>query len=233
MQSATGLINRVRGIVGDKSLVPRIFEHLNDGLAHIVRTVRPPDLQDIATVTVPATEQSVAMPTDFFGPRIFSAKNITTGEIIKRIYYRNAEFFRDFPEMESGHIEAVLVRGNTMAVACVPQSDEDIQIKYLARPTYFASVDDNGSLITYLPDRLGEKALVMYAVMEEYRIIEDGVDGDKRNMLDAQKTFLEIMAEIMAHYGTENLEDGGPVVAYDALGLLTGNALRDTLWGRL
>ena len=60
-----------------------------------------------------------------------------------------------------------------------------------------------------------------------------GRQGDKRNMLDAQKTFIEIMAEILAHYGTENLEDGGPVIAHDTLGLLTGNLLRDTLWGRL
>ncbi len=73
----------------------------------------------------------------------------------------------------------------------------------------------------------------MYAVMEEFRIIEDGVDGDKRNMLDAKTSFTEAMAEIVAYFGTENLEDGGPVIAHDTLGLLTGDILRDTLWGRL
>jgi hypothetical protein len=146
--------------VGDKSLVPRIFEHLNDGLAHIVRAVRPPDLQDIATVTVPATEQSVAMPTDFFGPRIFSAKNITTGEIIKRIYYRNAEFLRDYPQMELRAMSrAVLIRGNFMTVACIPQSDEGIRSStWPGRPTSRTSTTTGRSSPT-LPDRLVEKAL--------------------------------------------------------------------------
>lgn len=232
MQSATELINRVRGIVGDSSSIPRIFEHLNDGLAHIVRTVRPPDLQDFGNIRVPANERVASLPSDFFGPRIFEAKNMTSGELIKKIYYRNVEFTRDYPEIECGPIEALLIRGSQMFFSFIPQRDEDIQIKYLRKPTYFTSMDDDGSEITYLPDRLGERAVMFYAAVEEFRIIEDGVDGDKRNMADAKSAMLEVFAELVDYYGTENRENGGPVVAHDAFNLFGSFANLDTSSGR-
>ena len=233
MQSATGLINRVRGIVGDKALVPRIFENLNDGLAHIVRAVRPPDLQGFATVLVEATWKLAILPLDFFGPRIFEARNLTTGEPIRRIYYRNVEFARQYPTLEPGPVEALLIRGSNLFVANVPIVDESVEIKYLKKPVYFTDLDDDGSLITYLPERLGEKALVFYAAMEEFRIMEDGTDGDKKNMADMKLSLAETLIEIATYFGVENLEDGGPVIAHDTLGLLTGYSERDTLWGRL
>lgn len=233
MQSATGLINRVRGIVGDKALVPRIFENLNDGLAHIVRAVRPPDLQVFATVLVEASWKLAILPLDFYGPRIFEARNLTTGEPIRRIYYRNVEFARWYPTVEPGHVEAILIRGSNMFVAGIPEVEESIEIKYLKKPVYFTDLDDDGEDITYLPERLGEKALVFYAAMEEFRIMEDGTDGDKKNMADMKLSLAETMVEIATYFGVENLEDGGPVIAHDTLGLLSGNAERDTIWGRL
>lgn len=219
MQSAAGLVERVRGIAGDRCFVPRVFENLNDGLAHICRLVRPPDLQVLSTIVVGASENFSFMPSDFFGPRIFSARNVTTSTEIKKIFYRNLEFFRAYPSVVSGSVEALLIRGSKAYVAGVPVVDEEIEVKYLAKPAYFSDIDDDGSGITYLPERLGEKAVVMYAVMEEFRIIEDGIDGVKRNMQDAEKAMLELISEIGTIYGTENFEDGGPVIAYDTLGL--------------
>ena len=221
MQSAAGLIERVRGIAGDRCFVPRVFENLNDGLAHVSRLVRPPDLQVSSAFTVSASENFSLLPANFFGPRIFSARNVTTSTEITKIFYRNLEFLRLYPAAISGPVEALLIRGSKAYVSGIPVVDEEIEIKYLSKPVYFEDMEDDGSAITYLPDRLGEKAIVMYAVMEEFRIIEDGVDGVKRNMQDAEKSMMEIIAEIAAYYGTENYEDGGPVVAYDTLGLFS------------
>ena len=221
MQSAAGLVERVRGIAGDRCFVPRVFENLNDGLAHICRLVRPPDLQVLSTIVVGASENFSFMPSDFFGPRIFSARNVTTSTEIKKVFYRNLEFFRVYPSVVSGSVEALLIRGNKVYVSGVPAVDEELEVKYLAKPVYFNDMDDDGTGIAYLPDRLGEKAVVMYAAMEEFRIIEDGVDGVKRNMQDAERTMMEAIAEIASYYGTENYEDGGPVVAYDTLGLFS------------
>ena len=231
MQSANELIQRVRGIVGDAASVPRIFENLNDGIARVVRNTRPPDLQVSDTVEVAIGSASAQMPELFFGPRIFDAKNLTSGLRLRRVFYRNVEFIREYPNIQAGSIEAVLIRGNTCWVAHRPQVKERIEFKFLSRPTYFRNVDDRGTEITYLPDRLGEKALVMYAAMEEYRIIEDGVDGDEKNFLRCEKALAETEVAIMAYFGTENREDGGPVIAHDELNLLGGPLFNITMTG--
>lgn len=219
MQSANELIERVRGIVGDAASVPRIFQNLNDGIARVVRNTRPPDLQISDTVEVAIGSASAQMPELFFGPRVFSAKNLTTGLNLRSVFYRNVEFLRTYPEIGAGPVEAVLIRGNTVWVANRPTVKEILEFKFLSKPTYFKSVDDKGRDILYLPDRLGEKALVMYAAMEEYRIIEDGVDGDEKNFLRCEKALIETEGAIREYFGTENFEDGGPVIAHDASGL--------------
>jgi hypothetical protein len=221
MQSATELIERVRGMVGDKALVPRIFQNLNDGLAQVVRNTRPPDLQISEEIEVIAGSASVTMPELFFGPRIFYARNLTTNEVIKprRIYYRNTEFYRDYPRVEQGPIIALLLRGSRLHVHGIPRVTENLEVKFLAKPTYFLNMDDDGSGILYLPERLGEKALVFYAAMEEFRIMEDGTDGKQHNFESMKLALMQVEMEIMSYFGVENFEDGGSVIAADPLGI--------------
>lgn len=222
MQSAAKLIERVQDLIKDGSFGPSfILEKLNDGLAEVTQITRPPDLVavDVELVLAPG-DKFVSMPADFFGPRILKLYNKTDDYPCITVY-RFVDLAHLSRQFQGAEVRAGCLKGKKLHVAGVPAAATTLEASYLIEPTILESVDDDGAAITYLPFRLGERAIVSYAAWQIYNIIEDGIDGKKVNTDKHHADFLDAMAKIVDHFGMEARE-AEPETVPDLMGISAG-----------
>ena len=207
MQSATILIGRVQELIKDGSFGPSfIIEKLNDGLAEVVQMTTPPDLValDIELDLAPG-DKTIAVPDDFYGPRILKLHNRTDDQPCA-IVYRFVDFAHISRRFSGMGVRAACLKGKTLHVSGVPAVSTTLEMSYLREPTIFVDQNDKGTEITYLPFRLGEQAIVNYAAWRIYSHIEDGVDGRRVNTAEFKADFLDATAKIMDYFGMEARE---------------------------
>ncbi|MCE5199073.1 hypothetical protein LLG39_08860 [bacterium] len=229
MQSATTLIGRVQDLVKDGSFGPSfIVEKLNDGLAEVTIMTNPPDLMvSDAELSLSAGDKFVSMPEDFFGPRILRLYN-QTDDIDCAISYRMVDFVHISRAVRGTSVLAGCLKGSKVHVAGIPVADTTLLVSYIRQPDIFASENDDGSLITFLPFRLGEQAIVTYAAWQIFDVIEDGIDGRKVNTEKAHAKFLDAVAKIMNHFGIE-AKESQPETVRDVMGI-SGDSSASWSW---
>lgn len=220
MKSAETLIGLVQEIVKDGSFGPSfILSKLNDGLFDICDLTNPPSLvKHEQELEVASDEKYVAVPSDFFGSRLFGLYN-QTDDIACKVVYRLADFVHFTRRYAGiGNIKAACLKGRSLHFAGVPDKDTMLLISYMAEPAVFLSETDTGDAIDYLPPRIGENAIVAYAAKEIYAIIEDGVDGQKRNTEKWEATYALELSKISARFGIE-AKEAPPEQVEDLVGI--------------
>jgi len=207
MQSAEKLIERVQKIVKDGSFGPSfILDRLNDGLMAVVMEVSPPDLVVIdGEVTFAIGDKVVDMPGDFLGPRVNEVYNSTIEEKCS-VYYRFSDFVHISKIRSPGDITHVCIKGKKIHAAGIPLRENTLLVHYLSTPPLFSSINDNGSNITFLPDLLGEEAIVAYAASSIFMIIEDGIDGKQYNTDKHLFVYKAKLEAISSFFGMESKE---------------------------
>lgn len=220
MKSAETLIGLVQEIVKDGSFGPSfILSKLNDGLFDVCDLTNPPSLvKHEQELEVYAGEKYVAVPSDFFGSRLFGLYNQTDG-IECKVIYRLADFAhlsRKYASIKE--IKAACIKGRTMHLAGAPGHNTTLLISYMAEPTIFSSETDLGDSIDYLPPRIGENAIVAYAAKEIYSIIEDGVDGKKTNTEKWESAYALELSKISSRFGIE-AKEAPPEQVEDRVGI--------------
>ena len=220
MKSAESLIGLVQEIVKDGSFGPSfILSKLNDGLFDICDLTNPPSLvKHQEELEVAIDEKYVAVPSDFFGSRLFGLYNQTDG-IECKVVYRLADFVylsRKYADIRD--VRAACVKGRTIHLAGIPDHDTMLLISYMAEPTVFSSETDLGDTIDYLPPRIGENAIVAYAAKEIYAIIEDGVDGKKTNTEKWESAYALELSKINSRFGIE-VKEAPPEQVEDLVGI--------------
>ena len=236
MQSATTLIGRVQDLIKDGSFGPSfIIEKLNDGLAEVVQMTTPPDLValDVELDLAPG-DKTIAVPDDFYGPRILKLYNRTDDQPCA-IVYRFVDFAHISRRFSGMGVRAACLKGKTLHVSGVPAVATTLEMSYLREPTIFVDQNDKGTEITYLPFRLGEQAIVTYAAWQIFDIIEDGIDGRKVNTEKAHAKFLDVVSKIMNHFGMEARESQ-PETVQDMIGISGDSAASwswENSWGNL
>ena len=208
MKSAETLIGLVQEIVKDGSFGPSfILSKLNDGLFDVCDLTNPPSLvKHEQELEIYSGEKYVAVPSDFFGSRLFGLYN-QTDNIRCEIVYRLADFVRFSRKYANlNEIRSACLKGRTLHFAGIPEHDTLLFISYMAEPTVFLSETDSGGDIDYLPPRIGENAIVAYAAKEIYAIIEDGVDGRKMNTEKWESAYALELSKISSRFGIEAKE---------------------------
>jgi len=207
MQSAQAIINRVKLIVKDESFADVfILEKINDGLAEIALRTSPPDLvvRDVELEVSP-DESLVLMPHDFFGPRLYSVKN-ATDDILCKVFYRLSEFSNFVDFYKKNTLNAVCLKGKTLHLSCLPGKPVILHVSYQKTPIFFENVADSGDAILYLPERIGESAVVNYAAMQLFFVIEDGIDGKSVNTSKALSLYEQDISRLLSFFGIEATE---------------------------
>ena len=220
MKSAETLIGLVQEIVKDGSFGPSfILSKLNDGLFDVCDLTNPPSLvKHQEELEVAADEKYVAVPSDFFGSRLFGLYN-QTDRIECKVVYRLADFVhlsRLYADIKE--IKAACVKGRTIHLAGIPDHDTMLLISYMSEPAIFLSEADTGEDIDYLPQRIGENAIVAYAAKEIYAIIEDGVDGKKTNTEKWEAAYALELSKISSRFGIE-VKEAPPEQVEDLVGI--------------
>lgn len=220
MQSATILIGRVQELIKDGSFGPSfILEKLNDGLFDICDLTSPPSLvKHEEELVISSGEKYVAVPSDFFGSRLFGLYN-QTEDIECKVVYRLADFVY-LSKKYAGikEVRAACVKGRTIHFAGIPDHYTTLLISHMKEPTVFSSEADTGAGVDYLPPRIGENAIVAYAAKEIYAVIEDGVDGKKTNTEKWESVYAMELSKITARFGIE-AKEAPPEQVEDLVGI--------------
>lgn len=206
MEGVGVMIDRVRRIIKDNSFGDdQIFDYINDGIYEVAMIVRPPSLIVFDyEITFAANTNIAPAPADFLGPSLMIAKLKASGmnlAVSSRVTEFDVQFSRRLNVLHS-----ICAKGNSFLINSSPTTETIVLVTYLKNPTIYLSMSDNGSTIDAFVPRIGENAVVAYAAKEIFNIIEDGVDGDKRNTANYERVFATAISRLGAHYGIENSE---------------------------
>lgn len=226
MEGIGVMVDRVRRAVKDSSFGDDfIFDLINDAIYEIAMLVRPPALIVYDAELVFASGQNiVAAPDDFFGPSLMIAKVGSTGQNLS-VTSRVTEFDVMYSR-RTASLHTACVKGNSILINAAPTSSLTLLITYLKRPTVYADLFDNGDAIDFFIPRIGENAVTAYAIREIFNMIEDGIEGDKRNTLNYDALFSRNISKMAAHYGIENNEAMPSFIVHGGLGGDTPQAPR-------
>jgi hypothetical protein len=231
MQSARNLIDRVKSIVKDKSFTDEfILEKLNDGLADVAIRATPPELvaHEVELELDPG-DKFTSVPSDFFGGRIYTLYN-QTDDMHCKVCYRLSDFVQLSKKYQDSVVRAACLKGRTIHCAGIPTKSTILLISYLKAPVFFEDVQDDGSGIIYLPERVGDSAVVNYAAMQLFALIEDGVDGASVNTSKMLAFYEQDLSRMIAFFGPE-AGDSSPETVSDMMGISMATISPNYGWG--
>ena len=122
-------------------------------------------------------------------------------KIFKRVIDAEPEFAKDHTLGQDP--VAVLISNDELHLIPGVNQRSTIYLSYIRKPDLYASATDNGERITFLPNGLGEKLVVNYAVAMAYRKIEDGVTDDNGNFKLYYELAMNAMNELEIFFGPE------------------------------
>lgn len=161
----------------------KLIRSLNRGLLEIAWLVYLPVLQSHADVAVTPDTIRVDpanMPSDYYHG-LYSAWNQMTSRHCAIWYSRlSLEGYFDGTGISSGDVEAVVEEGGTLHVRKSPREEQALTLKYYAKPTELT--DSQASAPDCLPEPFHYSLLVNYVVADVFTEIEDGVEGQMRNL---------------------------------------------------
>lgn len=210
MRPAASLIALVREIVDEPVAGlsdASILASLNEALGIVAEKLTPPTLViAFEPVDIYAGESVIdlgALNYDMSPGKIVSVHSFEKRKvkIHKRVADAEADFSKSLRPSKSP--SAVLVSGNSAIL--IPEASEDtvVYLSYIRKPDLYASVDDDGGDIVFLPDVLGEKFLVNYAASLAYRKIEDGVTDGNENFKIYYELAMTALGSLRDFFGPE------------------------------
>lgn len=208
MATQDELVSLVQGVIQDDSYSEAtILKYLNRAQSHIaggVMIVYPdgtqaiskplPDLATSSDITTSTSDPYVDMPDDYSRELYF----VSCPDDNKRItiYQSVPEFLSYYPGLSStSDVIAVCVRGTRFYYQGMPDTAQTLTLYY-----HKTATDMAGALTTPdgIPEHLQEELLVNHVAWKIFNLIEDGVEGQKINSLNAKNDFMAGMIDLNA-----------------------------------
>ena len=184
------LIEQVRLIIQDESFdEDLILKYLNDGLLAVASCGRNsasdsqfdlPGLEATETVATVTGADNIPLPDSYFRDvsGVFSVTNRCWITDPARKPYNFNKFKRWYPAADTGEeVADVVVRGNKLFYAPIPEAPETLQIYFIEKPEPFTF----GTSPDVIPSHLQELTLCCYAAWRIFVLIEDGIEGVQVN----------------------------------------------------
>lgn len=187
------IIDYVVGQVQDGSFTEGfILGLVNEARYLVASSVDLPNLRKSSTVTTTATDDSVAMPSDYHKKLHWVGSTVQGKRIGEREgdYYNAMTFHEVFP-ITQGPIEAVCVEGSRLLYR--GKADDTLVLRYYAAPVDAVSMATEPSEI---PSHFQRKILSAYCLREIHADIEDGMEGQKVNTSYWDAMFKKYMADL-------------------------------------
>ena len=210
MRDLSELIAHVQSLAGDVLVATPAFvlSALNLAVATLAKDVRPPDMIVTSpSITVLPADMTKSMPTNFLGPRVFRAYNVTTGKVVRTVHYRLTDFFRATPQ-ENTIIECLCIKGSQFFLQPGRIGTEQLQFTYTKKPQLYVEDDklDATVLSAYPLVEIAEEAIAQHAAYQCFMKIEEGIDGAKKNAEAALMAYKNNASYFTALFGPQNNE---------------------------
>jgi len=198
--NAAELIDLVQANIQDTSFSREedILPVLNRGIQAVASRVVLPETVVMASLAVPSGTVSLTLPDDFFRRLLFChdiSDNSDQGRQVA-VVTQFGNFMARFPGLNySGEVTHVCPVGTTLYVQGKPESPVTLRIFYTREPVLLSG--DNTSEPEDVPVEFRQRLLYHYACSEIHALIEDGMEGSKKqNTNYHQGQYLQALAEL-------------------------------------
>lgn len=178
--NAAELSDAVLAIVQDDDSADVVLDYFNLGLAEIAGAIDLPGLHTTSTVATSAAASSVALPSDYHKGLYWVVSEAQKRRVGDRAgdYHNTVPFFERYQlQDEVGEIRDVVIMGSNLLYQ--PSATDVLRLSYYKEPTVLTESTDIPSEI---PSHLQKALLVNFALKEIYGTIEDGFDGNRKNV---------------------------------------------------
>ncbi|MBI9090145.1 MAG: hypothetical protein JEZ12_13095 [Desulfobacterium sp.] len=206
------LISKVQEAIQDPDYTDEMVgEILNRGLLAVASgvvlpdkyAVSPPlpDLYTEGTVETVVDSGVCDLPTDF-NRGLLQVVN-DQGEPL-RVFSSFRKFLKENPGKEVGSVRICAVNGKKLLYRDIPSTEETLEVHYYAAPIPMEDEDDE-------PDCLQEgfhhPLLVGFACKEIFNLLEDGIDGPKKNTMYWEREFQKGVHDLGVFIGEDSDPD--------------------------
>lgn len=201
MISASEMIGRVLEIVKGGSFEPPfVLSRINAAIRTISVDIKFSSLVVFGErIFVTAGSTSAAVPDDFSGSYIYKAETLN-GDKIDII----ANIVDLLAIKKNDRISAMCYSGGMFIFNEPPIENTTILVSYDSLPPVYKSVNDNGSAISFMPQTIGEDAVMYYAAYLLFSIIEGGMDGQKPNATTFYAMYQIELSKLLKLFGTSS-----------------------------
>jgi hypothetical protein len=206
IETATEINTEVATIIQDStfSITDTIF-YINKALKEISGAIKPYQillpklLETDTTVNTVNSTAYLSLPADFQKNLHYCYSNTNNRKI--KIYGSLELLYSAFSRLDlGGVVVGVARRGDRLYYQHIPASAETLRVHYYRYPTVQTiGADQNDAL----PEFLTRPLLVNYVAKEIFKLIEDGIDGNKPNTEYYTHEYSTAMTALYRHIGPE------------------------------
>lgn len=217
MRTAAQLIAKIAAKTQEASITDaEVLLMINDAILAIAHRVRPASLVvSFAEVEIDDMDETFPMPDDFLYPHILSAFDADKRPVLFSTRTIEAEeCFKSYEGTASSSVKKILFSKDSLRVFPKQSGSSIVYVSYVSRPGLFESLESlDTSVLDFLPEPYGEKAVIHKVCMDIYEDVEDGIGDNMENFKKHAALYEASLKQIEDIIGMANRQDRPAQVA--------------------